>query len=50
MYSVYSGSYDINYYNALAQLPSRIKAYFRLIKTRKSLKKAVNTSGYKIVY
>ena len=39
MYSIYSGKYNAAYYFSLEQLPSKLKAFWRLARLRKKAKK-----------
>lgn len=42
MYTNYTGQYAVNYYNAMSQFPFKMKAYLRLLRTRRN--KSIATS------
>ncbi len=36
MYNNHSGQYAVKYYNAMSQFPFKMKAYLRLLRTRRT--------------
>lgn len=36
MHNNHSGQYAVNYYNAMSQFPFKMKAYLRLLRTRRN--------------